>query len=424
MRSFLAGCCWLITVAGTAQNLVPNPGFEAKKTCRLNIEDAFLDDAAPWYVVGGTPDLLQKNCPVELYWETDDFPNYQPATSGDAAAYIAGGAGRAGGFASEGIGVPLLEPLEAGVEYLFVSSTLATRFDVRDGGLCTDPLHALVVYTSTGPPTITANDQDQVIANSSIDADPVLLFEGPAVTAGNTISQDALYTWRGVAGCFVAAGTERHLSLTHNLGRFDAVAPPCERSPGVEGLNNLHGLHFDNVGLYRIPQEIGILDTICAGSPYRVVLPELVPAPFGELARFVWEDGTEAAERTITEPGRYAITALLDCAEIHVVLELIDGNCGGQFIAPNAFTPNFDGINDEWQLLLRSEFSLAAYTLSVFDRYGRAVYSSNDLQTGWDGLQNGRPLPGGVYVWKAAAVLETRGQLTTVREQGTLLLIL
>ena len=71
---------------------------------------------------------------------------------------------------------------------------------------------------------------------------------------------------------------------------------------------------------------------------------------------------------------------------------------------PNAFTPNYDGIND-YLSIFSPDFGLII-TFDVLDRWGNVMYkttemSMNDETTGWDGRYKGREAPAGVYVWNA-----------------------
>lgn len=64
---------------------------------------------------------------------------------------------------------------------------------------------------------------------------------------------------------------------------------------------------------------------------------------------------------------------------------------------PNAFTPNGDGKNDTWGIR-----NLANYTnckVTVFNRYGQAVFTSTGYGTPWNGRQNGTDVPAGTYVY-------------------------
>ena len=67
---------------------------------------------------------------------------------------------------------------------------------------------------------------------------------------------------------------------------------------------------------------------------------------------------------------------------------------------PNAFTPNGDGINDEFRCVYRS---LKKYQITIINRWGRVVYVSTDPSKGWDGNVGGRQAPPGVYFYFAEA---------------------
>lgn len=64
--------------------------------------------------------------------------------------------------------------------------------------------------------------------------------------------------------------------------------------------------------------------------------------------------------------------------------------------APNAFTPNSDGVNDNFSLHI--EGYVRFDRLQVFNRYGQLLYTENK-NLNWDGFYNGRDLPAGTYYW-------------------------
>ncbi len=64
---------------------------------------------------------------------------------------------------------------------------------------------------------------------------------------------------------------------------------------------------------------------------------------------------------------------------------------------PNAFTPNDDGINDEF---LMSGFNISNVTMEIFDRWGEKLFTSKELTTGWKGTFKGQPCEQAVYVYK------------------------
>ena len=93
--------------------------------------------------------------------------------------------------------------------------------------------------------------------------------------------------------------------------------------------------------------------------------------------------------------------------------------------APNAFSPNGDGVNDFFTL-----FGGAAVTdileLKVFSRWGELVFDGknlqpNDLAAGWDGTFRGEEIQGNTFAWFAKVafidgeVVFIEGDVTAVR---------
>ena len=70
----------------------------------------------------------------------------------------------------------------------------------------------------------------------------------------------------------------------------------------------------------------------------------------------------------------------------------------------NAFTPNGDNINDLWVINGVNSFPKAA--VRVFNRYGQLLYSNQNYSNdaGWDGNQNGRQVPPGIYFYVISAI--------------------
>jgi gliding motility-associated-like protein len=65
-----------------------------------------------------------------------------------------------------------------------------------------------------------------------------------------------------------------------------------------------------------------------------------------------------------------------------------------QFFIPNVFTPNFDGINDYFEIEGLKPFS----SIMIFNSIGRMVFQSEDYQSNWDGTDlDGKALPEGTY---------------------------
>lgn len=73
-----------------------------------------------------------------------------------------------------------------------------------------------------------------------------------------------------------------------------------------------------------------------------------------------------------------------------------------QLVVPNVFTPNGDGINDEFRVMYRS---LAEFHCWIYNRWGKLVFEWDDPAKGWDGTINGRPAAVGAYYY----IIRARG---------------
>lgn len=62
---------------------------------------------------------------------------------------------------------------------------------------------------------------------------------------------------------------------------------------------------------------------------------------------------------------------------------------------PNVFTPNGDGINDEFKLIDSKAQCANLFSITVFNRWGQKVYENNRVSFSWDGGKS----PDGVYFY-------------------------
>lgn len=66
------------------------------------------------------------------------------------------------------------------------------------------------------------------------------------------------------------------------------------------------------------------------------------------------------------------------------------------FYIPDAFTPNNDGVNDNF---FGSGEYLSKYNMKIFNRWGEQIFESNDQDYKWDGSFKGKPVEAGEYVY-------------------------
>lgn len=125
---------------------------------------------------------------------------------------------------------------------------------------------------------------------------------------------------------------------------------------------------------------------------------------------FLWDfgDGTTSTDinpsHEYTGIGEFDVTLTAFksnvCSAITTQGKIVIRSEGAIFI-PNTFTPNSDGINDEFVVTITN---LRSYNIKIFNRYGEQLYEANTIFDNWKGLLNGKPLPVGTYYFLIHAV--------------------
>jgi gliding motility-associated-like protein len=78
---------------------------------------------------------------------------------------------------------------------------------------------------------------------------------------------------------------------------------------------------------------------------------------------------------------------------------------------PNAFTPNGDGTNDKFII---KGTGIENYSIDIFDRWGTNIFSSTDINEGWDGTLSGKEKSGnGIYNYQINVTDKTTGNKHT-----------
>ncbi|NQX97115.1 MAG: gliding motility-associated C-terminal domain-containing protein [Flavobacteriales bacterium] len=76
------------------------------------------------------------------------------------------------------------------------------------------------------------------------------------------------------------------------------------------------------------------------------------------------------------------------------------------FYVPSSFTPNGDGLNDEFRAYGEG-IELSSFSMQIFDRWGGLLYETNVIENGWNGSYKGKLVPVGTYIWKIIAKEES-----------------
>lgn len=142
--------------------------------------------------------------------------------------------------------------------------------------------------------------------------------------------------------------------------------------------------------------NLGPDTTICQGF-------ELQLAINGEVANYLWSNGSTGTTNTITNSGAVWARVSNVCGSATDTINVTYKFC--DIWLPTAFSPNGDGRND----LMRVRGTLGAYSqyhFAIFNRWGVNVYVSDDINAGWDGNYNNEMQPIGTYFYLMTATLE------------------
>jgi len=150
------------------------------------------------------------------------------------------------------------------------------------------------------------------------------------------------------------------------------------------------------VNYYPANYRLNMPDTVifCEGEE-ATILANSDPL---QLTAYLWNTGSTMTGIKVRNPGLYYLNAQTPCYPLADSTWALQDFCETHLWIPNAFTPDGDGTNDFFEF----QGAPAPVTLSVFDRWGKRVFYSDNYNpetSGWDGTYQGEPLPGGVYTY-------------------------
>lgn len=167
------------------------------------------------------------------------------------------------------------------------------------------------------------------------------------------------------------------------------------RAVEVEDVNGC--VSVDSVRLeFREPPvlDLGPDTTHCADRPL------LLTATAGP-GRVIWQDGSTGDQFRVTGGG-LVLAVLSDeyCTVLDSVRVTLEDCVDFRAYLPTAFSPNLDGINDDFGGQFSNRVEIREYRLEVYDRWGARVYETDDRNQPWNGeLRDGQPAQMGVYVY-------------------------
>lgn len=141
---------------------------------------------------------------------------------------------------------------------------------------------------------------------------------------------------------------------------------------------------------------------------------------YPNYAQFIWQDSTTTNIYSIKDEGIYWVKISDGCSIVSDTILITTQDCSCNFYIPTAFSPNNDGVNDEFQIFKHCDF-FKDYKFEIYNRWGELIFISTNFQQGWNGLYNGQPQPLDNYIWQLF-YYDIR-QNKEIHKKGTLILL-
>lgn len=160
--------------------------------------------------------------------------------------------------------------------------------------------------------------------------------------------------------------------------------------------------------------DVGPPDTIlCAG--------EVLNLPLGISARgtsYQWSTGETTPGIKVSEEGTYVAELINDCGSSTDTIRVSLKDCSRWI--PSAFSPNGDGVNDVFYFKTKYPEDIISFSMSIYNRKGNRVFTTNNLNDGWDGNYNGTPQPISSYYYMIQYTFDgveefVKGDITLIR---------
>lgn len=236
------------------------------------------------------------------------------------------------------------------------------------------------------------------------------------LAAVNTCEWDQFHAmWHsGASTSATICITNQNLAQSGNDFALDDIsfAPMCSYTDSmyVERLGPAPGV------------DLGPDTAMCPGGSIDLVAAfNATGWPFQDV-HFDWSTGEQGSQLTATAPGTYWVTASGRCLYQQDSVTIEAETCGGTIAFPNVFSPNQDGKNDQFRPITSGV--ITEFDMEVRNRWGQVVFSSKNVNSGWNGRVEGGPAPDGTYFWTARYALRNdTGALSEHKESGHVTLL-
>ncbi len=360
-------------------NLVPNGGFEN------SIVEPINEGEMGGYV--STPVTLKGICQpwsAGSFWSSPDLystngsssfriPNnisgYQPIQNNNGSKYAGLICHREftfNYFQREYLQVKLLQPLTVGKTYnIQFAIALAEGSEYGSNmGFCMSTSEVDFRPASIShPPIIAANGDGGLSLSNAIHTDSSVLDTN----------------WTLLCFKFTPKTTGLEYLLIGNFLENDSIDITYNTARDYNYLPGYQMAYYfvDNVIVSEEVANITLGNDTTLCTPAELTLSSPVP-------NTLWSNGTIGSSIKVNHSGIFWAEVTSTCSsKIRDTITISErSNCN--WALPTAFSPNGDGVNDDYKIILGCE--LSNFNCRIYNRWGQKIFESDEQQIGWNGL--------------------------------------
>ncbi|HQM78942.1 MAG TPA: gliding motility-associated C-terminal domain-containing protein, partial [Bacteroidales bacterium] len=236
-----------------------------------------------------------------------------------------------------------------------------------------DGMYSVTATNYNSTHTLGCSDSDTMIVtfipNAMVDLGPdQCVTEGP-VNLDATYSPGFSYQW--------STGENSPVINLTQPGIYDISVNVFYATPDMCSAK-------DTVHIKIIPEPIPPLpDTLFMCAHQARILTAEQPN-YNNLYNFIWSTGNSSTMQTLSDmsPGIYVIQVkIIGCDTLTDSTKVTVESC--DITIPNVFTPNGDGINDQFQITNLEYYPNSE--IKIYNRWGKKIYESENYQGNWNG---------------------------------------
>lgn len=257
------------------------------------------------------------------------------------------------------------------------------QFKVIGNGACAGEFDEATITVTILHQELAGNDISAVFCEDATDINLINLINGATSTDGNWLELNSSGHIQGTS--FNAPPSTEPYLLNYILNSNTQCADTAKVDITIDYLPTINLIN-----------EL----TLCADTTY------LLYAQTEGSEDLLWDNGNTSNSiqiqtdySQINKHNQHIISATNSCGTIYDTVKINVIDCSIYFYAPNAFTPDGDGYNDEFNVSILG-IEDQSFQLQIFNRWGELMYVSQNPNVSWNGTYQGNVVSDGVYVWR------------------------